>query len=294
MSDKPLYTSTATLDPTSSIAQANKVLSNTYWLLGLTLAFSALSATISVAVGVPPMAGLVLMLVGFGLLFVVHKMADSAKGLPAIFAFTGVMGASIGPTLSFYLALENGPTIVLQALAGTAMDFFSLSAYALTSKIDFSYLGGFLMTGLVIAVVAMIANIFLNIPALSLTLSAVVVMIMAGLILFDTSRIISGGETNYIRATVGLYLSIFNLFMHLLHLIAVFTGGDDLALLIHWITPASSGFFIYKPWKFPSSFVHRVPFPISASGFKILFSPLWIKDTRSSSAFFTVRGCPQH
>ncbi|MBT5888217.1 MAG: Bax inhibitor-1/YccA family protein [Halieaceae bacterium] len=227
MSDKPLYTSTATLDPTASIAQANKVLSNTYWLLGLTLAFSALSATISVAVGVPPMVGLVLMLVGFGLLFVVHKMADSAKGLPAIFAFTGVMGASIGPTLSFYLALDNGPTIVLQALAGTALVFFSLSAYALTSKKDFSYLGGFLMTGLVIAVVAMIANIFLNIPALSLTLSAVVVMIMAGLILFDTSRIISGGETNYIRATVGLYLSIFNLFMHLLHLIAVFTGGDD-------------------------------------------------------------------
>ena len=184
MSDKPLYTSTAALDPTASIAQTNKVLSNTYWLLGLTLAFSALSATISVAVGVPPMAGLVLMLVGIGLLFVVHKMADSAKGLPAIFAFTGVMGAAIGPTLSFYL-------------------------------------------GLVIAVVAMIANIFLNIPALSLTLSAAVVMIMAGLILFDTSRIISGGETNYIRATVGLYLSIFNLFMHLLRLIAVFTGGDD-------------------------------------------------------------------
>jgi len=161
------------------------------------------------------------------LLFVVHKMADSAKGLPAIFAFTGVMGASLGPMLSFYLAMENGPSMVLQALGGTALIFFSLSAYALSSKKDFSYLGGFLMTGLIVAVVAMIANIFLAIPLLSITISAVVVMIMSGLILFDTSRIIQGGETNYIRATVGLYLSIFNIFVHLLHLLAVFTGGDD-------------------------------------------------------------------
>ena len=126
-----------------------------------------------------------------------------------------------------YLALENGPTIVLQALAGTALIFFSLSAYALNTKKDFSYMGGFLMTGMIVALVAAIANMFLAIPALSLTVSAAVVMIMAGFILFDTSRIINGGETNYIRATVGLYLSIFNLFIHLLHLIAVFTGGDD-------------------------------------------------------------------
>jgi modulator of FtsH protease len=137
------------------------------------------------------------------------------------------MGASLGPMLSFYLAMENGPSMVLQALGGTALIFFSLSAYALTSKKDFSYLGGFLMTGLIVAVVAMIANIFLAIPLLSVTISAVVVMIMSGLILFDTSRIIQGGETNYIRATVGLYLSIFNIFVHLLHLLAVFTGGDD-------------------------------------------------------------------
>jgi modulator of FtsH protease len=175
----------------------------------------------------PQSMAFILMLVGFGLLFVVHKMADSAKGLPAIFAFTGVMGASLGPMLSFYLAMENGPSMVLQALGGTALIFFSLSAYALTSKKDFSYLGGFLMTGLIVAVVAMIANIFLAIPLLSITISAVVVMIMSGLILFDTSRIIQGGETNYIRATVGLYLSIFNIFVHLLHLLAVFTGGDD-------------------------------------------------------------------
>jgi modulator of FtsH protease len=182
---------------------------------------------VSVMMNLPQSMAFILMLVGFGLLFVVHKMADSAKGLPAIFAFTGVMGASLGPMLSFYLAMENGPSMVLQALGGTALIFFSLSAYALSSKKDFSYLGGFLMTGLIVAVVAMIANIFLAIPLLSVTISAVVVMIMSGLILFDTSRIIQGGETNYIRATVGLYLSIFNIFVHLLHLLAVFTGGDD-------------------------------------------------------------------
>ena len=227
MNDKPVFSAAATMDPAASIAKSNKVLSNTYWLLGLTLAFSALTATFSVAIGISPSVSLLLMITGFVLLFVVQKMADSAKGLPAIFAFTGVWGASIGPMLSFYLAMDNGPTMVLQALAGTALVFFSLSIYALNSKKDFSYLGGFLMTGLIIAVVAMIANIFLAIPVLSLTLSAVVVMIMAGLILFDTSRIINGGETNYIRATVGLYLNIFNLFIHLLHLIAVFTGGDD-------------------------------------------------------------------
>lgn len=227
MSEKPVYTAAATMDPTASIVSANKMLSNTYWLLGLTLAFSAFTATLSVMIDLPKSMAQVLMIVGFILLFVVHKMADSAKGLPAIFAFTGVLGASIGPMLSFYLAMDNGPTMVLQALAGTALIFFSLSAYALNTKKDFSYLGGFLFTGLIVAVVAMIANIFLASPALSITISAVVVMIMAGLILFDTSRIIQGGETNYIRATVGLYLNIFNIFVHLLHLIAGFTGGDD-------------------------------------------------------------------
>ena len=227
MSNKPVFSRAVNMDPAASIASTNKVLSNTYWLLGLTLAFSAFTAMVSVMMNLPQSMAFILMLVGFGLLFVVHKMADSAKGLPAIFAFTGVMGASLGPMLSFYLAMENGPSMVLQALGGTALIFFSLSAYALSSKKDFSYLGGFLMTGLIVAVVAMIANIFLAIPLLSITTSAVVVMIMSGLILFDTSRIIQGGETNYIRATVGLYLSIFNIFVHLLHLLAVFTGGDD-------------------------------------------------------------------
>ncbi|PLW82160.1 BAX inhibitor protein [Kineobactrum sediminis] len=224
MQEKPLYNmNSAGMD---SVVSTNRVLKNTYMLLGMTLLFSAITAGISMAMGLPQGAALILMLVGFGLLFVVHKMADSSKGLLAIFAFTGVMGASIGPMLNHYMAMPGGPALVMQALGGTAIVFFGLSAYALTTRKDFSFMGGFLMVGLLVAVVAMIANIFLAIPALSLTISAAVVMIMSGLILYDTSRIINGGETNYIRATVGLYLSIYNLFIHMLHLLTAF-GGDD-------------------------------------------------------------------
>ena len=224
MQEKSLYNvNTAGME---SVVSTNKVLKNTYMLLGMTLLFSAVTAGVSMAMGLGHGAALVLTLVGFGLLFVVNRLADTSKGLLAIFAFTGVMGASIGPLLSYYLAMPGGSALVMQALGGTALVFFGLSAYALSTRKDFSYMGGFLMVGLLVAVVAMIANIFLNIPALSLTISAAVVMIMSGLILFDTSRIINGGETNYIRATVGLYLSIYNLFIHLLHLLTAL-GGDD-------------------------------------------------------------------
>ena len=224
MQDKSLYNmNTASMD---SVLSTNKVLKNTYMLLGMTLAFSAVCAGISMAMGLPHGAALILSLVGFGLLFVVNKMADSSKGLLAIFAFTGVMGASIGPMLNYYMSMPGGPALVMQALGGTALVFFGLSAYALTTRKDFSYMGGFLMVGLLVAVVAMIANIFLGIPALSLTISAALVMIMSGLILFDTSRIINGGETNYIRATVSLYLSIYNLFIHMLHLLTALSGDD--------------------------------------------------------------------
>ena len=227
MNDKPIAMPGNSHFGSASLVSTNKVLKNTYMLLGMTLAFSTVTAGVAIAINLPPMMGLVLALVGFGLLFVVNKMADTAKGLPAIFAFTGVMGASLGPTLSFYLALPGGATMVMQALGGTAIVFFGLSAYALTTRKDFSYLGGFLMVGLLEAIVAGIANIFLGIPALSLTLSSAIVLIMSGLILFDTSRIVNGGETNYIRATVSLYLNIYNLFINLLHLIAAFTGSDD-------------------------------------------------------------------
>lgn len=224
MQDNGLY-QTADVGIESAIS-TNKVLKNTYLLLGMTLLFSAVTAGVSMAMGLSHGMGMILALVGFGLLFVVNRMADTSKGLLAIFAFTGVMGASIGPMLNYYLSMPQGPSLVMQALGGTAVVFFGLSAYALTTRKDFSFLGGFLLVGLIVAVVAMIANIFLGIPALSLATSAAIVMIMSGLILFDTSRIINGGETNYIRATVGLYLSIYNLFVHMLHLLTALSGDD--------------------------------------------------------------------
>ena len=136
------------------------------------------------------------------------------------------MGASLGPTLSHYAAMPNGGSLIMQALGGTALIFFALSGYALTSKKDFSFMGGFLMVGLIVVIVAGIANLFFQIPALSLAMSAAIIMIMSGLILFDTSRIINGGERNYIRATMSLYLNVYNIFTSLLHLLGVF-GNDD-------------------------------------------------------------------
>ncbi|PKG38900.1 Bax inhibitor-1/YccA family protein [Psychromonas sp. Urea-02u-13] len=212
------FTKTHTSSPSISI---NKVLKNTYILLGMTLAFSALTATIATMMNIGGIASLVLMLVGFGLLFVVSKTADTSKGLFWVFMFTGVMGASLGNMLNHYLAMENGSALIMQALGSTALIFFALSAYALSSKKDFSFMGGFLMTGMIVVVIAMIANIFLQIPMMQVLISSVVVLIMSGFILFDTSRIINGGETNYIRATVSLYLNLFNLFIHLLTLLNI-------------------------------------------------------------------------
>ncbi len=203
----------------------HKVLKNTYLLLSFTLLFSAITAGIAIATDLGHIGGLVCMLLAFVMMFVVNKTADSSKGLVAIFAFTGLMGASIGPMLDNYLAMSNGPQLVLQALGGTALIFFSLSAYVLTTKKDFSFMGGFLMVGLILVVIASIANIFLAIPAFSLAISGVVILVMSGLILFDTSRIINGGETNYIRATVSLYLNIYNIFVNLLYILGI--TNDD-------------------------------------------------------------------
>ncbi len=222
MQDNPIIGNRAT-SPESALA-TNKVLRNTYMLLSLTLVFSAVTASISIAMNLSHGAALVMMLVGFGLLFVVNKTADSSKGIVAIFAFTGIMGASLGPMINFYLAMPNGASLVMQALGGTAVVFFGLSGYALTTRKDFSFLGGFLFVGLLVIVVASLANLFFHVPAVSLAISAAAVLIMSGLILFDTSRIINGGETNYIRATVALYLDIYNLFIHLLHLLGVFNN----------------------------------------------------------------------
>lgn len=223
MSQNDLSVSRSPAAGYTSAQSTNKVLRNTYLLLSMTLLCSAVTAGISMAMNLGHGVALVLTLVGFGMIFWVHKAADSAQGLVAIFAFTAVMGAALGPLLNHYLAMPSGPSIVMQALGGTALIFLTLSGYALTSRKDFSYMGGFLITGLIVAIVAGLVNIFLGIPALSLAVSAAVVLIMSGLILFDTSRIINGGETNYIRATIGLYLNIYNLFTSLLHLLGAFS-----------------------------------------------------------------------
>ncbi len=208
-----------------SALATNKVLRNTYILLSMSLIFSA---AVSMAVGISQGMALVSMIAAIVLVwFVLPKFENSAAGIAVVFAFTGLMGLSIGPMLAYYLAIPGGSNIVMTALGGTGVIFLGLSGYALTTKKDFSFMGGFLFVGLMVVFGAALLNIFLSIPALSLAVSGGVILLMSGLILFDTSRIINGGETNYIRATVGLYLNIHNLFVHLLHLLSVFTGGDD-------------------------------------------------------------------
>lgn len=209
-----------------SILTTNRVIRNTYLLLSLTLAFAAVTAGASVALKLPH-PGIILTLVGFfGLLFAVHKMKDSGWGILAVFALTGFMGYTLGPIISRYLGLPNGGEIVMQAMGGTAAIFVGLSAYAVTTKKDFSFMGGFLMVGILLAFLAGLAAIFLEIPALSLTVSAAFVLLMSGLILYETSNIIHGGETNYVLATVTLFVSIFNLFTSLLHLLGFMNSSD--------------------------------------------------------------------
>ena len=199
----------------------NKVLKNTYMLLGMTLAFSAVTATVATMAGIGPVTSIVLMLVAFALLFVVKKTANTSKGIFWVFMFTGAMGASLGNMLNHYLTMANGPALIMQALGTTAIIFFALSAYVLTTRKDFSFMGGFLMAGMIAIIVAIIANLFLQIPLFQLVISSVVVLIMSGFILLDTSRIINGGETNYINATVSLYLNLFNIFVHLLSILGI-------------------------------------------------------------------------
>lgn len=209
-----------------SVLSTNKVLRNTYALLAMTLLFCAAMAGVSMMLNLGRGVGLGAMLAAFGILmFVMPKVENSSAGIYAVFAFTGLLGLSIGPTIEAYLSIPNGSQIVATAMGGTGTIFLALSAYVLTTRKDFSFMGGFLMVGFMVAFVAMIANIFLQIPMLSVALSAAIVLIMSGFILFDTSRIIHGGETNYIRATVSMFLNIYNLFQGLLMLVGM--GGDD-------------------------------------------------------------------
>jgi modulator of FtsH protease len=204
----------------------NKVIRNTYTLLSMTLLFSALTAGVSMVLNLPH-PGLLLTLGGyFGLLFATTRFRDSSLGIAFVFALTGFMGYTLGPILNAYLALPNGGQVVMTAMGATGAIFLGLSGYALSSRKDFSYMGGFLMVGILVAFLAGLGAIFFEMAALSLAVSSMFVLLMAGLILYQTSSIIHGGETNYIMATVTLYISIFNLFTSLLHLLGFMNGKE--------------------------------------------------------------------
>ena len=206
----------------------HKVVRNTYALLSMTLLFSALMAGVSIAVGISPGMSMIASLGAIGLIWLVlPRTENSAAGLAVVFGITGLLGLGLGPMLTHYLAIPGGGKLVATALGGTGVIFLGLSAYALTTRRDFNFMGGFLFAGMIVVLMAMVANIFLEMPALHLTISAVMVLLMSALILFDTSRIVNGGETNYIRATVSLYLSLYNMFVSLLQLLGAFSGNDD-------------------------------------------------------------------
>lgn len=209
-----------------SALTTNKVLKNTYLLLSATLIFSAIMAAVSVAINMPH-PGLLISLGGmFGLLYLTHKFKNSAMGLVFVFAFTGFLGLLLGPMLNIYLeSVPNGGQLILTALGATGLIFLSLSAYVLTTGKDMSFMGGFLMIGLFGLVGVVILGFFVNLSAFQMAISAGFVLLMSGFILFDTSRIIHGGETNYITATISLYLNIYIMFQHLLMLFGM--GGDD-------------------------------------------------------------------
>ncbi len=216
---------TAVTRPTEAILQTNKLIKNTYMLLSMTLIFSGVMAFLSIAMNASFGIAFGATIVGIVMLwFVLPKTQNSAAGVPVIFVITGLLGFGLGPMLSHYLSVN--PSIVMLAMGGTGTIFLGLSGYALTTRKDFSFMGGFIFVGMLVAIGAMVVNIFLGIPALALAVSAAVIMIMSGFILFQTSAMINGGETNYIAATAGLFLSILNIFTSLLHILGAF-GGDD-------------------------------------------------------------------
>jgi modulator of FtsH protease len=219
------YQQPVTIGTTSAVA-ANKLIRNTYTLLAMTLLLSAATAGASIAFNLPYPGMLITMAGYFGLLFLTYKLKDSAWGLLSIFALTGFMGLTLGPIVSHYLHMPNGGQTVMMAMGATGAIFLGLSAYALTSRKDFSFMGGFLMVGILVAFLAGLGAIFFHMPGLSLAVSAMFVLLMSGLILYQTSQLVHGGETNYILATVTLYVSIYNLFLSLLQLLGVFSGDE--------------------------------------------------------------------
>ncbi len=214
----------------SALIRTNKLIRNTYMLLAMTLVFSTLTAAVSMAVNPPFFVYLGSVIASFVLIFVLNRMQNSVWALPMTFLFTGLMGFGLGPILNHYLAMPNGGEVIMTAMGMTALTFLGLSAYVLTSRKDFSFMGGFLAAGMIVVLLAIVASFVLplfdvHISGLQTAISSVVVLLMAGMILYDTSNIVNGTYTNYVMATVSLYLSIYNLFVHLLHLVGVLS--DD-------------------------------------------------------------------
>ncbi|MBS0359707.1 MAG: Bax inhibitor-1/YccA family protein [Proteobacteria bacterium] len=212
----------------SGILETNRVLKNTYLLLGLTLLFSAATAGFALVTQARPLNIFVLLIGVYGLLFLTQALRNSVWGLVSTFAFTGFMGYTLGPILSYYLTtFSNGSQLIMTALGATGIVFFALSGYVITTRKDFSYMSGFLMGLGIIAMITMIAGFFFQIPALQLLISGLFALFASGVILFQTSAIINGGERNYIMATITLYVSIYNLFISLLQLFGAFAGNRD-------------------------------------------------------------------
>lgn len=215
------------ISSSASVLATNKLIRNTYMLLSMTLLFSALAAYVSMQMKLPPFGILITLGGFFGLLFVTNMLRNSPLGLVAVFAFTGFMGLTLGPLLNAYIGrFANGHELIMTAMGGTAVIFLGLSAYALNTRKDFSFMGGFLMVGVLTAFIAGLAAYFLQMPALSLAVSGCFILLMSGVILYETSSMIHGGETNYIMATVSLFVAIFNLFVSLLHILGALTGED--------------------------------------------------------------------
>jgi FtsH-binding integral membrane protein len=225
---------TRTMTQAGAIAtQQNKVLRNTYMMLSLTMiptvigAFIGTSINFSFMAASPIMSSLLMFGAMIGMLFAVTALRNSVWGIVALLGFTFVAGVFLGPILQVALHLKNGAHLIGMAAGGTGLIFGSLATIATVTKKDFSFMGKFLFIGLILLIVASLANMFFQIPALSLTISAIAVMIFSAYILFDVSRIVNGGETNYVMATLGLYMNIYNIFINLLQLLMAFSGERD-------------------------------------------------------------------
>lgn len=220
-------TNAVTLNKTAdSILSTNRVLRNTYALLSATLLFSAATAVLSMVINPPRALSMIAMFGAIGVIwYVLPKFKNSAAGVGVVFLFTGLLGFALGPMLNQYASLPGGSSIIATAMGGTGVIFLALSAYVLTTKKSFDFLGGMLFVGIIVLFAAMIVNMFLNIPAMHVAISGAMILFMSGFILFDTGRIINGGETNYLIATVNMFMNIFLLFVHLLSFLGI-TSSD--------------------------------------------------------------------